>query len=115
MPCWTKQSNTVDMDKVDRVLLVKALKALGYHINDDAYSRARGFEFSADHFGWRGSVVIKDGKVSVTSATAGVDLTGRVNELKRAYSGEVVQAACKRFGWTIAKQDANQFLARRRA
>jgi len=115
MPCWTKQSNTVDMDKVDRVLLVKALKALGYHINDDAYSLKLGCEFSADHFGWNGSVYIKNGKLFVGASREGVDLTGRINELKRAYSGEVVQAACKRFGWNLTRKTDDRFIATRRS
>lgn len=110
MPCWTVCTSTINLQNADLKLLEAALQAIGFsNVNkDNAYARERGKGtiFTADRFADRTSVtVMPNGTVNVTSAARGADMVVLGNEVKRAYSGQVIQSAATRFGWLLKPQD----------
>ena len=105
MPCWNKIETGVSLDNPDIPTLTAALTAMGFRIQT-CYS---GETLSATHERRRLSVPVRDGKVTMSG-----EVNPPVNELKRAYSVAVVQAASKRFGWNLAKKSETKFVAQRR-
>jgi hypothetical protein len=94
-------------------LLRAALTSLGFYINDEAYSRNLGYEFSADRVSDKVSVGIRDGQLTIGGP--GIrDYTEHRNALQRAYSTEVVKKATSRFGWNLKQTNERQFVATRR-
>lgn len=115
MPCWTVAKSEVKLQGLNPEFLRAALTALGFSINTAEYSQRRGYSFSADRFSDGVSVVIAlDGTVSVNASERATDLTKLGNEVKRAYSVQVVQAASKRFGWSLKQTSENKYAVQRR-
>jgi len=110
MPCWTTASSQINLQNANRELLKAALAAIGFtnlHENDEyARMRGNGAVLTMDRFADSTSVtVMANGTVTVTSARADRNMTALGNEVKRAYSGQVIQSAAKRFGWMLKPQD----------
>ena len=113
MPCWTVQT----MELSDHIApereaeFRQALIALGYTVSENRY----GYKLSGDNYTTRTSVCLtEDGRVKVTSASQGADLTGLANQVRRAYSSEIVRTASKRYGWNLTKTSERTFAAIRR-
>lgn len=79
MPCNTIQTVTVDLGKVDPLLINSAIQALGFQ----------------DYVSYRG------GKLYIR----GRDETETTRQVKQAYSAEVVKQQAKKMGWQL-KQTA---------
>ena len=90
MPCDTIQTNTVDLPKMHPALLAKAITALGARQLSPAYFQLRGQTYR-----------VRSGELESTDPNVGQV----ADELKRAYSGEVVKYTARRNGWTL-KQTA---------
>lgn len=103
MPCYTERKITVELQAANRELLLKGLTALGI----TATESRRGLVLTR---GRQTLGVLADGRLELEY---GVDVA-LANEIKQAYSGQVVQAAARRFGWTIKQEQPNQFLIQRR-
>jgi len=105
MPCWTVAESTVNLQNADEQLLRVALEKLGFenfHSNDQ-YAGRFGARFTADRFGDSTSLkLMADGSVTVTrGGGSAADLNALGNEIKRGYSGEVLNDAASRFGWML--------------
>lgn len=90
MPCWTVRETTVDLDAADADVLKRGLEAAGFATS--LYEEATTLILR----GGRIVAEITDGKVTVNASETGV-----INEIKRAYSAEVVRTAAKRFGYSL--------------
>lgn len=109
MPCWQRTQSTVKLSgTTDVALLQKALEALGMTVQ----LRNGTLVFSAkdaDAGGIVGTFV--NGKLEVrTTSWAPFD----ENQIKRAYSVQVVQAAAKKYGWVVRAQSETKLTAQRR-
>lgn len=103
MPCYTKQTSTVEFGpQTDVKLLKKALEGMNFRVTETP----TGLRFS----GWSQDGTFENGKLTLNSS-------GRedMNVYKRAYSAQVVKAASQRFGWTVKQTDENKFHVQRRA
>lgn len=101
MPCDTIQTYEVNLGKVSPKLMVQAIEAMG--IQARLMADGHTIRFSR----------------STLNCETGVgqlqDNIG-INQLKRAYSMEVVKTQAKRFGWNIKKQqNSNQLLLQKGA
>lgn len=86
MPCYQQRTMSIDLGKLDPVLLGEAMDDLGYNKYFYTYDAAAG-------------------RISLEGSAA--DLS--IDEIKRAYSAQVVKQTAKRFGWKITQTKANQF------
>jgi len=110
MPCntITKSSVTLELKADNQEYLVAALKELGFAVqvlenkSISFYDRFRNV-----------SGVFENGKLKI-SGYRGAAEQYDINPIKRAYSGEVVKAASKRFGWKLTQTESNKFTAKRR-
>lgn len=103
MPCYTQREVTVELNVANPELLTAGLKAAGFTVQ----TTPRGF-YVTNSKGLQAH--IRDGKITTAAQTESI-----INEIKRAYSGEVVRTAAKRFGWNLNKtSEANTVLAARR-
>ena len=103
MPCYTDREVTVELNVADPNLLTAGLKAAGFTVQ----TTPRGF-YVTNSKGQQAHV--RDGKITTTGSAQSI-----INEIKRAYSGEVVRTAAKRFGWTLNKtSQTNTVIAGRR-
>lgn len=102
MPCDTRREVTVELKVADEKILIDGLFAAGFNVN----SIAGGLYVNKGRR--RGE--LKNGKITVLEGDESI-----VNEIKRAYSGEVVRQSAKRFGWTLnATTEQNVVVAKRR-
>ena len=105
MPCNTVQRSTVRFSlKTDRNLLVAALEQMG----ERPVLQGDIIRFRSGSYDCRmGEMVIE------ITATYGQDvekLKGeKMNEVKRAYSAQVVQSQARRFGWTLKETGKYQY------
>ena len=104
MPCWTVQTNTVELSNVTDIdVLHDALKA------DDMFGSVgrSGGVVGFTKGGYR--VALRNGRAESLMPTAALEKT--VGEVKQAYSRHVVELAAKRFGWAVKKggADRNRF------
>lgn len=103
MPCYTQREVTVKMEASEPAILEAGLKAAGFQVRTTPtglYVQNR--QGVAAH--------IRSGQITTQENTSSI-----INEIKRAYSGEVVRVAAKRFGWKLsATSDANTVRAARR-
>jgi hypothetical protein len=108
MPCYSRVSSTVEFGaKTDATLLAKAMESLGYVITKAANGfRARHAQHGAVATFAAGKLTLVTGPL----ASGPID----VNEIKRAYSAQVVQTAAKRFGWSVKQTSDTQFQVTRR-
>ena len=116
MPCWTVAKSEVKLAGMNPELLKAALAALGFKVNESEYSKRFNASLSADRFSdGTSGVVSLDGTVTVNASSRATDALGKVvNEVKRAYSVQVVQAASKKFGWNVKQTSENKFAVTRR-
>ena len=112
MPCWMVNETTLDFSNPDEGLLKAALEELGFTVHSKAQANEYGYAFSADHFGPSYSVCVKhDGTV----ITNGPEVSKfDMNQVKRAYSRQVVGSAAKRLGWNVKKKNNRKMVAVRR-
>jgi hypothetical protein len=91
MPCWTVQESKVEFlaKTTDRDLLTAALEKLGYEV-----TRASAAVLIFRKDGASGSYDAQSGRLGLAE---GWD----VNEIKRAYSEQVVESQARRFGWQL--------------
>jgi hypothetical protein len=89
LPCWTVRETSVELDAADPEILRRGLEAAGFELSmyGTALLVMRGGQIVAE---------IENGRVTVNRGDTGV-----VNDIKRAYSTEVVKTAAKRFGYTL--------------
>jgi hypothetical protein len=94
MPCDSIQQSQVEFleKSTDTKLLTKALEAMGYHVVD------RGDLLQFSNGGVSGTYEKKTGKITSTGYYATIDTA----ELKRQYSGQVVEQQAKKFGWNLS-------------
>lgn len=92
MPCDTVQESKVEFleKSTDVKLLAEALRKLGYRVTENE----EGLAFSKG-YGWNGTYESKTGKLTLPEQQDG-------NEIKRAYSEEVVNHQARKFGWQIS-------------
>ena len=95
MPCDTIQTNTVDLPKMNAGLLGRAITAIGgTRAGSATRFRLRGYIYDA----YGGELESTDPNVGKVA-----------DELKRAYSGEVVKYTAKRNGWTLKQTAAYEY------
>lgn len=103
MPCHSRQYSTIDFgEATDVSLLAKAFTALGYTV------KQTGKALVLDNTTTGTTGTFENGKLGLTTgqwASLPVDL----NEIKRAYSAEVIKSAATRFGWKVKSPEANKF------
>ena len=100
MPCDTIRTTTVELgSSTNTELLLAALNELGL----SAYRQS--------------ATIIRFGRGEFFDATTGrleVATSRDVNEIKRAYSNQVVLAQAKKFGWQLKKVAQNKYAVQRR-
>lgn len=106
MPCYSRVTSTVEFsDSTDVVLLAKAMQALGYQV----MRQGKGFRFD------NGTSMLGSFEGGRMTLRGEAKLTvEQTNEIKRAYSTEVVKAASQRFGWQVKQSSPTQFQVQRR-
>lgn len=114
MPCWTVAKSEVKLEKMNPELLQGALRASGFEVwtrpNDVSLS---AYRYDANGYSNRVDVnVAVDG--TVTLSTRGGDLAKITNEVKRAYSVQVVQAASRKFGWNVKQTGEFKYAVQKR-
>lgn len=89
MPCWTVRETSVELGAADPDVLRRGLEAAGFELSmyGSALLVMRGGQIVAE---------IENGRATVNRGDTDV-----VNEIKRAYSAEVVKTAAKRFGYSL--------------
>ena len=95
MPCYTVQTTTVDIGKVDHMILLAALKTLGLN------PRQQG-----------DSIYFTNGVYSISEKSLdlrGSDIEQRITALKQAYTGEVIKATAKKFNWQAKLIGENKY------
>lgn len=107
MPCYSRVASTVELGpKTDAGLLAQALDSLGYIVG-----RAGGaVRFSHPLTGVTGRYQNGVMNVSTIEGEAPLDQ----NEIKRAYSAQVIKSAAQRFGWQAKQTSPTQFQVTRR-
>jgi hypothetical protein len=89
LPCWTVRETSVELDAADPDILRRGLEAAGFELSNygNALLVMRSGQIVAE---------IENGRVTVNRGDTAI-----VNEVKRAYSAEVVKIAAKRFGYSL--------------
>mgnify|MGYP001601134242 CR=1 FL=1 len=102
MPCDQVRTTTVDVEKMDGPLLIEALRLLGYQ----AGKQGTAIEFFTATS--RNRHRYENGRLTFANMEAAEQAT-TINQIKQAYSGEVVKATAARFGWELKKNPLNKF------
>ncbi len=106
MPCYSRINSTIEWTEgTDATLLASALKQLGYIVGQ----AGKVVRFSHPDLDVSGTFDGRTGTMQVDTNTLDQ------NQLKRAYSAEVIKSAAKRFGWTAKQATDTQFQVTRRA
>lgn len=93
MPCNTLTSVKLALEKANMTLLRKAIES----IYGTIYTQ------TADYMSWpNGSYDRNKGMLTVRSESKG-------NEIRRAYSTQIVKQQAARFGWQVKSTGTNQF------
>jgi hypothetical protein len=108
MPCFTKRevpvSVTVAFTAENEKILIDGLFADGFNVN----TATNGLYVNKG--ARRATIDLAQGTMTVLEGDQSI-----INEIKRAYSGEVVRQAAKRFAWTLQPtKQANVMVAKRR-
>ena len=107
MPCYTVQTTSLDLSQVrDMTILKAALAVLGAQNVQETTS---GLSFR-DGEGWYGRYVSGTKTVEIDGASR----MAEPGVIARAYAGEVVTAAARKFGWQVAPKGENKFQMKRR-
>ena len=90
MPCWTIQKSMVEFlpQSTDMSLLTQALRARSFLVEN----AGTGLLFSKDNRA--GSYTAKTGRLELPE-------TWDVNDIKRAYSEQVVESQARKFNWQL--------------
>lgn len=106
MPCYSIEESGIKVTaNTNPKLLALALKSLGYSVR----AVGKNLSFANYEAGRRGT--FQDGELTVwTSMGEAVDQ----NEIRRAYSAQVVMFAAKRFGWQVKQESPTKFQVLRR-
>jgi hypothetical protein len=90
MPCYTVQKSKVEFlaKSTDTNLLADALRGLGFSVTQTP----EGLYF--EKAGLSGSYASDSGRLQLDESWGG-------NELKRAYSTQVVESQARKFGWRL--------------
>lgn len=91
MPCDTRRTMTVDLNKCDALTMMDALNELKLRPM---------LQSGLIRFGYREWIDTKTGRSELTTLRD-------VNEIKQAYSRAVIRRSAKQYGWKI-KQGSNQ-------
>ncbi len=107
MPCYTVEESGIKVTaNTNPDLLKKALEELGYTVTKLGATLTFA-NYSKSHRGF-----FRNGELTITNGSGeAVDQ----NEIRRAYSAQVVMSAAKRFGWQVKQTSPTQFQVSRRA
>ena len=101
MACYTI---TVTVPKMHPELLADALKAAGFSVKLDGgtvvFSRSTEFLYHSYH--------------NKTLYLKGADYAALANEVKRAYSAQIIQTAGEETGWKVIQSQPQQYVAKKR-
>lgn len=105
MPCDSILLNKIELGAANTVLLVQGMQSLGFTVQ--SYGPT-GLIF------WRESepgvkMYVRDGKVEVPAGRESL-----ADDIKRAYSKEVLKVASKKFGFALVPGKENKFTLSRR-
>lgn len=97
MPCDTIQTSRVAWkETTDPKILQAALQSLGYEVTPTSESRLSFRNQSTGAYGtWNKNVLTIQSRYGVDESQ---------EQVKRAYSEQVVQSAARSYGWTLNKQ-----------
>jgi hypothetical protein len=101
MPCWEVRRMTLELEAADRDLLRAAIQALGYDVRQQGAQMVVALD--------EGDAVIEGSSIRVPAGSEVV-----VNQIKQAYSRQVLTAAAKRFGWQVNTAQTNHLTLKRR-
>jgi hypothetical protein len=110
MPCNTIQRSEVDIkiSPENRPYLLAALRTLGFTLNEQEDGRVSFF----NNTGVTGT--LEGSKINLM-ARGGVSMDSfNLNAIKRAFSGQIVMAASKKFGWTANQTSETKFAVQKR-
>jgi hypothetical protein len=114
MPCWCTLEQPLGMKNLNRDVVIATATALGYENFDDLGNG----QFSMDHFGYRSSIVFRNGEVTVVTGINGlgkqIELDKRTNQFAQGYSKEAVKVAAKKFGFQLAWKSETKFQLQKR-
>lgn len=103
MPCWTVKTTNVNMGTMNLALLQAGLEAAGYTVKLEGerliFSKDGSYRFHE----------YQAGQLSVS----GENVEQLSNEVRRAYSAEIVRSQMSRAGWKMTKT-ATGFVANKR-
>lgn len=99
MPCYQINTLSVEIQAADRDLLKRALKKLGLDY--------RELKTGLDVYCGLGTIQIRKDK-----ATLVPQLQDTLNEIKRAYSMEVIEEGAAAYSWTVTEEDDQVVLRR---
>jgi hypothetical protein len=94
MPCYQVRTYSVEFKAGNRAIFDAAVKALNWtprNVSDDVVS----FE------GGKILIDLASGKATVRENTGQTTYQDKLNELKRSYSRQAINAAGKRMGWQV--------------
>lgn len=105
MPCYQVNLLSVKIEAADKELLEKAIKKLGFSYVRDKYNV---FTINVSDSGVYGTIIINN-----TTARIKPGLQKKLNEIKQAYSEQVIAAAAEEFSWTVTEDEEGQIVLRR--
>lgn len=99
MPCDTIRTTQIDMGKLDAPTLTTALNRMGL----GATNHQGLVSFSG------GTYNVATGQLDARSNRRGFNADSLKNNIRKAYSGEVIRSQAKRFGWQVKELGNNKF------
>ncbi len=101
MPCYATYNISVELTGMHPEILKRAIASLGYEPIETS---------SGLHFSCQGrDVRIQGGSISLDPSQIGL-----VNEIKRAYSRQVIQIAAQQYGMELQPLSENQVIVTKR-
>ena len=107
MPCFLTQQIQVDLTKVDPNFVLDALRGL------QSVDFAGDGDYAVVSLRDGESVVYRGGKLTIQTRNTS-RATEIENEVKRGISNAVLQAASKRFRWTLKSTKENEYVVEKR-
>ena len=101
MPCYATYTISVELSGMHPELLKRAIESLGYQVTQAAY----GLQFYCQGL----LVRIENGSITVDQRQIQL-----INEIKRAYSREVIRIACQRYGLELQPLCQNKVSVKKR-
>jgi hypothetical protein len=100
MPCYQVRKTTVDAQTMKPDILAEALKQAGFDASQDGAGRVVFTKKGSYQYHWW-----EAGQLKISGSNA----AEMVNEVKRAYSAQVVRSAAQQFGWKASEKQQGQF------